>query len=121
MITINGAVLSEHHGFDRDLKISKASIGNGERVFNSYGCTACHSTDGSLGHGPSLMKVFGAKVEIEESPAPVPADEAYLRESIINPGAKTVKGFPPNYMPAYPLKPAELDSVVLYLKSLSSK
>lgn len=121
VVTITGPALSEHHGFDRDLKITKASVENGEKVMNSYGCIACHSTDGSPNHGPSLMNVFGSKVVIEESNTPVTADEAYIRESVLNPSAKTVKGFPARFMPTYPLKPAELDSLVLYIRSLSGK
>lgn len=121
VLTITGSAISEHRGFDRDLKITDASAKNGEKVLNSYGCTTCHSTDGSPSHGPTLRNLFGSKVGIEESPTPVLADDAYLRESILNPRAKTVKGFPPTFMPPYALKPAELDSVVLYIRTLSRK
>lgn len=121
VVTITGSVISEHHGFNRDLHITKATAKNGELVFNSYGCVTCHSVDGAPSQGPTLKGVFGSKVVIEESPSPVPADDAYLREAIVNPRAKTVKGFPPNFMPPYTLKPAELDSIILYIRSLSSK
>jgi hypothetical protein len=50
----------------------------------------------------------------------VVADEAYVRESILTPNAKTAKGFPPNYMPPYQLKPLEVDSLVLYIQSLAN-
>jgi hypothetical protein len=49
----------------------------------------------------------------------VKADEAYLRESIMTPNAKIAQNFPPNFMPPYAnLKPLEVDSLVLYIKSL---
>lgn len=120
LITISGPAISEHRGFDRDLKITKASAENGQRVFNSYGCSVCHSVDGSPGHGPTLKNVFGSKVAIEGSDTPVVADDAYIRESLAQPGARIVKGFPPNFMPAYPLKPIEIDSLVRYIESLSN-
>ncbi|BCX47252.1 hypothetical protein HAHE_11600 [Haloferula helveola] len=118
VVTVTGSALSKHNGFERNLKIKTASAAAGEDVFVNYGCIACHSTDGSLGHGPSLKGLFGSKHEIEGMKEPIVADEAYIRESILKPNAKTAKGFPPNYMPPYPLKDIEVDSLVLFIRSL---
>jgi mono/diheme cytochrome c family protein len=116
---ITGAVVSRHSGFDRTIKIGQPDIAAGEQVFLAYGCIACHSTDGSKGHGPTLAQLFGTTRELENGNLAL-ADESYLRESILEPNAKTAKGFPPNYMPPYQMKDKELQSVLLYLKSLSS-
>ncbi|YCM42214.1 cytochrome c [Verrucomicrobiaceae bacterium 227] len=117
--SITGEIISKHQGFERDLKIKTASIGAGETVFGAYGCIACHSTDGSKGHGPSLQGLFGITRALEGG-SEVVADEAYVRESILTPNARTAKGFPPNYMPPYQLKPLEVDSLVLYIQSLAN-
>jgi hypothetical protein len=101
------------------VSIKSTSIEAGETVFGAYGCIACHSTDGSAGHGPSLQGLFGTTRALEGG-GEVPANDVYLRESIVTPNAKTAKGFPPNYMPPYQLKPLEVDSLVLYIQSLAN-
>jgi cytochrome c oxidase subunit 2 len=49
----------------------------------------------------------------------VTADEEYLRESIMDPGAKIVKGYP-NVMPTFKatLPREDIDAVVEHLKTL---
>lgn len=115
--TVVGKLISRHQGFERDLKIESVSAEAGERVFGAFGCAACHSVDGSAGHGPSLLGLFGT-IRVLEGGGEVVADEAYLRESVIAPNAKTAKSFPPSYMPPYELKPLEVESLVHYLKTL---
>jgi len=116
--TVQGELRSKHQGFERDLKIKDASPNAGEKVFGAYGCIACHSTDGSKGHGPTLKDLAGSTRPIEGD-GPVLADASYIRESIMEPNAKTAKGFPPGYMPPYQLKEKEVESLVLYIQSLS--
>jgi cytochrome c551/c552 len=113
-----GDLISKHQGFDRNLKIKSATAKAGEQVFGAYGCIACHSTDGSKGHGPSLRGLAGSTRDIEGG-EPILADAAYLTESIKVPNAKTAKGFPPGYMPPYQLKDKEIESLVLYIQSLA--
>ena len=51
----------------------------------------------------------------------VKGDDAFLKESIVNPNATIVKGFAANVMPATfgsQLKPEEIDNIVAYIKSL---
>lgn len=116
--TISGKVISKHQGFERNLKIKVATAKAGEKVFGAYGCVACHSIDGSKGHGPSLKGLFGSKREVVGQ-GMVLANDDYLRESISDPNAKTAKGFPPGYMPPYQLKKEEVESLVLYIQSLA--
>ncbi len=117
--TVTGTKLATFQGFSRDMKITEATIGNGQILFDRLACSACHSVDGSLGHGPTLSGLFGSERQIEESDKPVKADEAYLLESIKAPGAKTAKGFPPNYMPPYVLKDLEYKSLFLFIESVA--
>jgi cytochrome c oxidase subunit 2 len=48
----------------------------------------------------------------------VTADDAYLKESILKPQAKIVKGFEAAQMPPYTLSDPELDALIAYMKTL---
>ncbi len=117
--TITGANLGTYQGYQRELNLKEASVANGLTLFNNLGCSACHSIDGSVGHGPTLAGIFNTPRPIEGSDKPVQGDDAYILESIKDPAAKTTKNFPPNYMPPYKLKDLEYESLLLYIKSLA--
>ena len=92
---------------------------DGKALAQSAGCVACHSIDGSVLVGPTWKGLFGHEVELEGG-ATVTADDAYLQESIVNPAAQIVKGFP-NVMPAVyaqSLKPDEIAAIIEYIKTL---
>jgi cytochrome c oxidase subunit II len=90
----------------------------GKELTETLGCLGCHSVDGSVRVGPSFRGLFGAQVELEGG-GTTTADEAYLRESISQPGAKVVKGFP-DVMPDFKGKISEedLSAIIAYLKTL---
>ena len=116
---VTGTAIKNFQGFPRDSKITEATIANGQLLFDSLGCSACHSLDGSVGHGPTLAGLHGGSRLIEGSADPVKADDAYILQSIKEPGAKITKGFPPNYMPPYALKDLEYESLVLFIRSVA--
>jgi cytochrome c oxidase subunit 2 len=89
----------------------------GEQQFATYGCVTCHAPDGK-GRGPSLVGVFGKRVQLA-SGSTATVDDAYLRESILNPQAKVVAGYQP-LMPTYQGQISEdgLVSLLAYIKSL---
>jgi hypothetical protein len=118
--TVTGTEIATFQGFPRDMNIREATVANGQLLFDNLGCSACHSIDGSLGHGPTLAGLYGKEQLFEGDEKPVKADEAYLLESIKSPGAKTVKGFPPNYMPPYALKDLEYKSLILFIESVAN-
>ncbi len=91
---------------------------NGQQLFTQLGCATCHRSD-TQGRGPNLADVFGKQVSLEDGRTVV-ADENYIRESILNPGAKIVSGFKP-IMPTYQGQVSEesLMALVAYIKSLS--
>jgi len=91
---------------------------SGQQLFQQLGCTTCHRSD-TQGRGPDLAGVFGNPVPLEDGRTVV-ADENYVRESIVNPGAKVVSGFKP-IMPTYQGQVSEenLDALVAYVKSLA--
>jgi cytochrome c oxidase subunit II len=92
----------------------------GAQLFRQSGCIGCHT--GSAGApAPALAGIFGQQVDLADGTATV-ADEDYIRESILNPTAKVVKGFQP-IMPSYQgrLNAEEINSLVSYIQSLGSQ
>ena len=90
----------------------------GQALFQQLGCVTCHRSD-TQGRGPDLNGVFGKKVLLEDG-REVVADEDYVRESILVPGAKIVSGFKPIMPPFQGLVSEEqLNALVAYVKSLS--
>ncbi len=87
---------------------------DGAQVFASTGCNGCHTLAdaGSTGTtGPDLDGALKGE------------DEAFIRESIIDPNANIAKGYPPEVMPQTygdELSPEELDALVSYLSEVTS-
>ena len=91
----------------------------GEKVFAELRCATCHRAD-AQGRGPNLQGVFGKPVQLEDGRT-VTADENYVRECILDPGAKRVKGFQP-IMPTFQglVSEEQVNALVAYIKSLSA-
>ena len=94
---------------------NEVSVAKGEQLYKARACVTCHTTDGSKLVGPSFKGLWG-KTEAT-SAGNVVVDAAYVKESISNPTAKVVNGFPPA-MPPQVLPAAEVDSIILYLQTL---
>lgn len=92
----------------------------GQQMFESLGCASCHGANAEGGRGPALLGVYGSNVVLNNAQS-VKADEAYVRESILNPQAKIVTGFGP-IMPSFQgqLSEEQLLQLVAYIKSLST-
>jgi cytochrome c oxidase subunit 2 len=90
----------------------------GEKIFAELGCSTCHRSD-AQGRGPNLQGVFGKPVQLEDGRT-VTADENYLRECILDPGARRVKGFQP-LMPTFQglVSEEQVNALVAYIKSIS--
>ena len=92
-------------GYEKYLEKAEESIKamppveRGKLVYEKQGCDVCHSTDGSTKVGPTWKGLFG-KQEALTSGQTVTVDENYIRESILDPQAKLVQGFPPS-MPTF--------------------
>ncbi|HEX7929111.1 MAG TPA: cytochrome c [bacterium] len=74
-------------------------------------CARCHNVNGINGVCPDLSTI-GAR-----------RDEAYIRESIVDPNAYIVPSFPKDVMPRFALilKPEEVDHLVKYLLTLKGQ
>lgn len=90
----------------------------GKELVNSKGCFACHSTDGTRKIGPSFKGAFGRTEEMADG-SNIKVDENYIRESLMDPNAKIVKGFTPS-MPTFKglLSDEEVNALIAYIKSL---
>ena len=96
--------------------ISMAEVG--EQLFQRLGCVACHRPDGAV-PAPSLVGLVGQPVRLQGGKTVI-ADEDYIRESILEPQAKLVVGYPP-VMPTFKGLISEdgILQIIAYLKSLT--
>ncbi len=94
----------------------------GESIIRSLGCIACHSADGTAMTGPTFRGAFGHEVTVITAgqERTIAVDEAYVRQSILEPNADVVKGFNANLMQTYKgqVNDKDIADIVEYLKSL---
>jgi len=92
---------------------------NGERLFASMGCNACHSGNAAA-RGPNLAGVYGSQLQLASGQT-VQVNDAYLRDAILNPSQHITAGYAP-IMPTYQGQISEdgLIDIVEYLKGLKT-
>jgi cytochrome c oxidase subunit 2 len=90
----------------------------GEQLAQEYACTTCHSTDGSQLTGPTWQGTFGSEEPLADG-STVTVDENYIRESILEPSAKVVEGYP-DVMNTYQgqLNDEQINAIIEYIKTL---
>ncbi|MEO6236812.1 MAG: cytochrome c oxidase subunit II [Vicinamibacterales bacterium] len=91
---------------------------NGAKLFTDLACVTCHM-DGGQGRGPVLKGLYGKQIPLSSGQT-VTMDDAYIRESILNPQAKLAAGFQP-IMPTFQglVTEEQLLQLIAYVKSLS--
>jgi cytochrome c oxidase subunit II len=91
----------------------------GELVWRAQGCQGCHSIDGATGIGPTFQGLWMNQRQFTDGTSAV-ADANYIRESILEPGAKVNVGYQ-NIMPSYSgiLGEREIEGVIEFIKELS--
>ena len=102
------------------------SAEEGRRLYELMGCVACHSTSGGYitKIGPTWNGLYGKEREIvvNRERTSIKVDDAYLRESILDPTAKVVRGFEKGEyaMPSYAgvLNDSQIESLLLFIKSI---
>jgi cytochrome c oxidase subunit 2 len=91
----------------------------GKELYSKYGCNACHGlTEGEVKVGPTFYGIFGRKGETTAGESYV-ANEEYIRESIMEPMAKIVKGYAPQ-MPSFKdqIGDDQMDALIAFMKTL---
>lgn len=96
------------------------AVASGEQLFTQLACHTCHRGD-DIARGPVLADLDGGEVLLENGRS-LARDDAYLRESILNPQAKIVEGFEP-LMPSYQGQVSEeqLMSLIRHLKKINQR
>ena len=92
---------------------------NGERLFASLSCNACHNTR-PYARGPNLVGVYGSQLTLQDGET-VTADDAYLRQAILDPSQHVTQGYTP-IMPTYQGQISEdgVFALVEYIKNLQT-
>jgi len=99
-----------------DSSSSGTGAASGQELSVSKGCVACHSIDGTTIIGPSWKGLYGSQESLEDGSS-VTVDDAYIKESILNPTIKITKGYQP-LMPVLPVTDEEIVALTAYIKSL---
>jgi|SRR5579863_861174 len=88
----------------------------GAQLYQQFGCITCHGT----GKGPSYAGLYGKPVLLSDGQTVI-ADDNYLRESILDPSAKIVKGYTA-IMPTFrgQLTEEQILQLIAYIKSLGN-
>lgn len=95
-------------------------VSAGERLFTQLACNTCHLANGT-GRAPSLNGLYGANVLLADG-STVTADEAYIRQSILEPRSKIVAGYQP-VMPTFQglVTEEQVLNLTAYIRSLQSQ
>jgi len=106
----------------------------GKELFQTKVCFTCHQTDPAIPApagpplgAPNFMGDFWGKEREVSSTVGGPTttvifNEAYVRDSIKNPGGKIVKGAVSPMPPlASPVTDSQVEALIIYIKSLSKK
>ncbi|NOX99479.1 MAG: cytochrome c, partial [Verrucomicrobia bacterium] len=120
-------------GAGMTMKTPDPSIEEGKKIYQMFGCMACHTVDGSAAKtvaeglvvGPTWKGLWGIRREFADGSVLKKVDGAYIKESILDPGRLVVAGFDEKGegMPPYlgVLKEYQIESIILYIKSLQAK
>ena len=122
-------------------EIVEPTAGLGKEVAMRYGCVACHATGegpaptapttaeagAQVAVGPPWTGLWNSKRTFTDGSFIRSADEAYLKESILDPGRRVAEGYDtvktgvgmPSYLGV--LKNHEIDSIILYIRTLKKK
>jgi cytochrome c oxidase subunit II len=114
-----GSAAGDSGGPTGSVAVDSAAAARGQIVASDTGCQACHSIDGSSGTGPTWKGLAGASRPLESGESVV-ADDAYIRNSIVDPLSQVVAGFasvmPTTY--SQQLSASQIGDLVEYIKSL---
>ncbi|MFM8249496.1 MAG: c-type cytochrome [Acidimicrobiaceae bacterium] len=108
-----GACSSSSSSAPADLSPEAAA---GREISISAGCASCHGEDGNGRVGPKWIGLADSQITLSDGTV-VTADDAYLYESIKDPGAKKRRGAS-GIMPANKLTDEEIASIIVFIRAL---
>jgi cytochrome c oxidase subunit II len=90
----------------------------GRRVFDTKGCAACHSLDGTPKVGPTWQGIWGEQAQMTDGRT-VTVDAQYIKDAIVEPLKELRPGYAPS-MPSYAgqLSENEINGVIELIRSL---
>jgi cytochrome c oxidase subunit II len=102
-------------------KVAAPTAAQGQKLYTSLGCNACHTLTGAKGVGPTFKGLAGSQVKLNNGQT-VTADDAYLISSIEDPDKEIVAGFQKGIMSAT-IKPGQVSqsdaqALAEYIKTL---
>lgn len=120
----SSVIVHEPGGYEKWLEIreketlAKSPAELGKQLYEQQGCSTCHSLDGTSRVGPSFKGLFGREEGLTDGTS-AKVDDEYVRESLVEPQAKIVRGYTPA-MPTYKGRMKEQDIVALveYMKTV---
>ncbi|MDY7232101.1 cytochrome c oxidase subunit II [Hyalangium rubrum] len=93
-------------------------VEQGQKLAGTQGCFKCHSVDGAPHIGPTFLGMYDRNEKLADGQT-IRVDEAYITQSMMDPGAHLVSGYQ-NVMPTFQgkLQGPETAAIVEYIKSL---
>jgi cytochrome c oxidase subunit 2 len=89
----------------------------GQSLATQNGCLGCHTVDGSALIGPTWLGIYGSTVKLSDG-STVTVNDAYIKESILDPQAKIVADFESQLMPTFQLTDEQISDIIAYIKTL---
>jgi cytochrome c oxidase subunit 2 len=111
---------ADYQAWLRQMGTSQSLVAAGKRLFDSYGCSGCHGPSTTV-RAPPLEGLYGQVVPLQDGTT-VAADDAYIRDSILEPKKQIAVGYRP-VMPSFAgaISESELTQLVAYIKSLGEE
>jgi len=102
--------------------VTPALLTRGKALYQSDGCSGCHSLTGAPGAGPTFKGLAEGSSQLTNGQT-VSADDTYLEHSITDPDAQIVKGYNAGIISAaianahLATNPADVRALVAFIKS----
>lgn len=99
--------------------VNTAGPDAGKALVNKFGCLGCHTVDGTPKIGPSWFGLYGSTVKFSDGTSTT-ADDAYIKQSILEPASQVVSGFSPMSFNAQALgvTDQQITDIIAYIKTL---
>lgn len=109
---LEGTAVAENEPVDQ----GGGRVASGDALLKAVGCRQCHKT-GDAEVAPMLEGIFASTQTMQDG-AKVVVDENYIRESILHPAAKIVRGYD-NRMPSFAgrVSEEEIVGIIKYIKT----